>query len=69
LTEPERGEIELSPATNEGRCRTVVVARGDGPGIADLGLAMRDGYSTTKSGKKTDDALVLVARYRYVGRP
>ena len=45
----DRGEISLSVADNGGRRCIVVVARDEGPGIADIERAMRDGYSTGKS--------------------
>lgn len=44
-----RGEIVLSPIEREGRRGLMVIARDSGPGIADLELAMRDGYSTANS--------------------
>lgn len=44
-----RGEVVLSVVEDSGRRGIMVVARDDGPGIADLELAMRDGYSTAKS--------------------
>jgi serine/threonine-protein kinase RsbT len=45
----DRGEIVLSPIEQEGRRGLMVVARDSGPGIGDLELAMRDGYSTVNS--------------------
>ena len=45
----ERGEIILSPLEQPGRRGLMVVARDEGPGIADPELAMRDGYSTANS--------------------
>jgi serine/threonine-protein kinase RsbT len=44
-----RGEIILSAVEQPGRRGVVVVARDDGPGIPDLDLALRDGYSTGNS--------------------
>ncbi|HVZ72071.1 MAG TPA: anti-sigma regulatory factor [Polyangia bacterium] len=44
-----RGGITLSRVDENGRRGIVVVAADDGPGIADIELAMRDGYSTGKS--------------------
>jgi len=43
------GEIILTPVEHQGRRGIRVVARDEGPGIADTELAMRDGYSTGKS--------------------
>ncbi len=45
----ERGEIVLSVTRNGARRGLQVVARDKGPGIADIELAMRDGYSTGMS--------------------
>ena len=45
----DRGEVSLSVVDNGGRRGIVVVARDEGPGIADIERAMRDGYSTGKS--------------------
>jgi len=44
-----RGVVTLSEVTEGGRTGILVVAHDDGPGIADVGLAMRDGYSTARS--------------------
>jgi len=44
-----RGEIVLAAIEHEGRQGIMVVARDSGPGISDLELAMRDGYSTANS--------------------
>jgi serine/threonine-protein kinase RsbT len=45
------GEISLTMIVDEDRGRRgiLVIARDEGPGIADTTLAMRDGYSTAKS--------------------
>ena len=43
------GEIELAPAHDDGRDGILVIARDRGPGIADVALALRDGYSTKRS--------------------
>lgn len=40
------GEIMVGPANEKGRIGIQVVATDSGPGIADIELAMRDGYST-----------------------
>jgi len=45
----ERGEIRLSLAQRNGAKGVVVIAHDEGPGIADIEQAMRDGFSTGKS--------------------
>ncbi|OLC66990.1 MAG: ATP-binding protein [Candidatus Rokubacteria bacterium 13_1_40CM_2_68_8] len=45
----QRGEIVLCAIESKGRRGLKIVARDQGPGIADPELAMRDGYSTTNS--------------------
>jgi len=42
------GEIELRTITEGGRRGLMIVARDSGPGIADVTLAMQDGYSTSR---------------------
>jgi serine/threonine-protein kinase RsbT len=42
----EHGEIVLRPVSDGRRRGILVVAEDTGPGIADIGLAMRDAYST-----------------------
>ena len=42
------GEVILSVVTNGGRRGLEVIARDQGPGIADVALAMEDGYSTAR---------------------
>ena len=44
-----RGEVIVAPLEHQGRRGVLVVARDEGPGIANPELAMRDGYSTTNS--------------------
>jgi serine/threonine-protein kinase RsbT len=44
-----RGEVVLSALEDHGRRGLMVVARDEGPGIADPALAMRDGYTTGNS--------------------
>ena len=44
-----RGEIALTILDEGIKRGLLVVARDDGPGIADIELAMRDGYSTGRS--------------------
>ena len=43
------GEVVLAPLEQRGRRGVLVIARDEGPGIANLELAMRDGFSTSKS--------------------
>lgn len=43
------GEVLLRLVKQDGREGIQVIARDDGPGIANVELAMQDGYSTTKS--------------------
>ena len=40
------GEMLMQPVEADGRKGMVVVARDEGPGVADLRLALQDGYST-----------------------
>ncbi|MEX0789852.1 MAG: anti-sigma regulatory factor [Actinomycetota bacterium] len=40
------GEVVVSPISDGSRVGVMVVARDNGPGIEDLDLAMRDGYTT-----------------------
>jgi serine/threonine-protein kinase RsbT len=44
-----RGEIVLRTAEPGPRPGVEIIARDEGPGIADIALAMQDGYSTGKS--------------------
>jgi serine/threonine-protein kinase RsbT len=43
------GKLTLSRLDEGGRCGVLIVARDEGPGIPDIELAMRDGYSTARS--------------------
>jgi len=45
----KEGEIAIVPVGNGTAKGLQIVARDQGPGIADLETAMRDGYSTSKS--------------------
>ncbi len=45
----QHGEVLLATIEQQGRRGVLVVARDEGPGIPDPELAMRDGYSTTRS--------------------
>ena len=44
-----RGEVILCRIDDGGRIGISIVAQDEGPGIPDIELAMRDGYSTAKS--------------------
>jgi len=43
------GEIVLGITQDAGRRGIMVIARDNGPGISDVGQAMRDGYSTGRN--------------------
>jgi serine/threonine-protein kinase RsbT len=45
----QRGEVILEVVAEAGRQGVLVVAQDNGPGIADIDQAMRDGYSTGMS--------------------
>ena len=45
----QRGEVALGRIEERGRLGIEVIARDHGPGIENLELAMRDGYSTKQS--------------------
>ena len=45
----QHGEVILAAIEQRGRRGVLVVARDEGPGIANIDLAMRDGFSTAKS--------------------
>jgi serine/threonine-protein kinase RsbT len=49
LTYADQGEIEVAVEESTGRRGLVIVARDEGPGIADISLALQDGYSTSRS--------------------
>jgi serine/threonine-protein kinase RsbT len=49
LTYAGEGEIEVAVQEGEGRRGILIVARDQGPGIADIALALQDGYSTSRS--------------------
>jgi serine/threonine-protein kinase RsbT len=49
VTYADAGEVSLAPANGGGRKGIVIVASDHGPGIADVSLALQDGYSTTRS--------------------
>lgn len=45
----QRGKVTVSEIDEGGRRGVLIVAMDDGPGIPDIELAMRDGYSTGRS--------------------
>jgi serine/threonine-protein kinase RsbT len=45
----QRGDVTLSRVETAERRGIMIVARDEGPGIADIALAMRDGYSSARS--------------------
>jgi serine/threonine-protein kinase RsbT len=47
LTYARRGTVSLRVEATDDRRGIIVIARDDGPGIADLPRAMQDGYSTS----------------------
>ena len=49
LTYAGEGEIEVAVEEAGGRRGLVIIARDHGPGIADISLALQDGYSTSRS--------------------
>jgi serine/threonine-protein kinase RsbT len=49
LTHARSGELLLEPVEQAGRRGIAVEARDRGPGIPDIALAMRDGYSTANT--------------------
>jgi serine/threonine-protein kinase RsbT len=44
-----QGEVQLAVTEQNGRQGVTVIARDDGPGIADVTLALQDGFSTSGS--------------------
>jgi serine/threonine-protein kinase RsbT len=66
----KRGEVVLSGLNHEGKRGIMVVARDQGPGIVDVELAMRDGYSTGKSlGMGLPGAKRLMDEFQLVSAP
>ena len=49
VTYAHRGRITVGRLDEGGRRGVLVVAQDEGPGIPDIELAMRDGYSTARS--------------------
>ena len=66
----KRGQIVLRIAQNGHRRGVVVIATDEGPGIADIDLAMRDGFSTGKSlGLGLPGARRLMDEFEIVSEP
>jgi serine/threonine-protein kinase RsbT len=49
LVHARRGELQLSAVTNGPKRGLQIIARDQGPGIPDIGLALKDGFSTAGS--------------------
>jgi serine/threonine-protein kinase RsbT len=63
------GEITLSPLYENGRCGVEVVARDEGPGIADVDGALRDGFASRGGlGLGLPGAKRLMDEFRIVSR-
>jgi len=45
----KNGEVRIAQLTDNGKDGVVVIAQDEGPGIADIDEAIRDGYSTSGS--------------------
>jgi serine/threonine-protein kinase RsbT len=69
-TYADRGEITLRLVHEAGRRGLVVIARDDGPGIADIDRAMQDGYSTGRGmGLGLPGARRLMDEFEIVSTP
>ncbi len=71
IVEYTRGwEVVLSVIHNRSRLGLEVVARDRGPGIADVSLAMKDGYSTSRSlGRGLPGSRRLMDEFRVESSP
>lgn len=64
------GELRLSPTRNDHRMGILIVAQDNGPGIADIGQAMQDGYSSGGSlGLGLPGARRLMDEFEIVSAP
>jgi serine/threonine-protein kinase RsbT len=64
------GEVVIATVTCEGHPGLLVTCSDEGPGIADIDLAMQDGYSTSKSlGSGLPGARRLVDRFEIESAP
>jgi serine/threonine-protein kinase RsbT len=65
-----RGEVSLGVVERGGLQGVIVIARDEGPGIADIERAMRDGFSTGNSlGLGLPGAKRLVDEFEIVSHP
>ena len=70
VTYAKQGEVELSLVEQGKERGIVVVARDEGPGIADIDLAMTDGYSSMNSlGLGLPGARRLMDDFQIVSKP
>lgn len=70
VTYAKAGEVELRLVEEGKACGIAIVARDDGPGIADIDLAMTDGYSSTNSlGLGLPGARRLMDQFDIVSKP
>lgn len=49
LTYAGEGEVQVTVEEADGRRGLLIIARDEGPGIADIALALQDGFSTSRS--------------------
>jgi len=70
LTYARRGEVRMRIVNDGDRAAVEVVATDQGPGIADIPSAMRDGYSTSGGlGLGLGGAQVLMDEFAIVSEP
>ena len=66
----KRGEVHLELASHEDRIGLIIIARDQGPGIADIPRALQDGYSTSGGlGLGLPGARRLVDEFEIQSRP
>lgn len=66
----DRGEMTIQPVEHHGRAGILIIACDQGPGIPDIDLAMKDGYSTGKSlGMGLPGAKRLMDEFELVSTP
>ena len=66
----KRGEVYLELANHEDRIGLIIIARDQGPGIADITRALQDGYSTSGGlGLGLPGARRLVDEFEIQSRP